>query len=59
MLSGAPASWDLSVACDRVYNVELCINWKHHINKGKAIGTTLKISRFMGCETLSSHLGII
>ena len=30
-------------------------NWKHHINKGKAVGSTLKISHFMGCETLSSQ----
>ena len=38
-----------SVAHDRMYDVEWRVNWKHHINKWKAIGSTLNISHFMGC----------
>ena len=38
------SSWDFSVAHGRMYDVEQCIDSKRHINKGKAIGSTLKIS---------------
>ena len=60
MLTAAPASWDFSVAHGGMYDIERCVNWKCDINKGKAIGSTLKISHFMGCETPSSqHLDVI
>ena len=60
MWSAVPASWDFSVAHGRMYDVEQHVNWKCHINKGKAIGSTLKISHFVGCEMLSSqHLDVI
>ena len=43
-----------------MYDVERCINLKCHINRGKVLGSTLKISHFMGCEMLSSqHLDVI
>ena len=43
-----------------MYNVEQHVNWKCHINKGKAIGSTQKISHFVGCEMLSSqHFDVI
>ena len=38
-----------------MYNVKRHISWKRHINKGKAIGSTLKISHFVSCETPSSQ----
>ena len=38
------SSWDSSVAHGGMYNVKQCVNSKHHINKRKAIGSTLKIS---------------
>ena len=54
------SSWDFSVAHGGMYDVEQRVNLKHHINKGKAMGSTLKISRFMGFEALSSqHFDII
>ena len=56
------SSWDFSVAHGGMYDVEQHINLKCHTNKGKAmlIGSTLKISRFMGFEALSSqHFDII
>jgi len=36
--------WDFFVAHGGMYDVKQCINLKRHINKGKAIGSTLKIS---------------
>ena len=49
---------DFSVTQGRMYDVEQCI--KRHINKGKVVGSMLKISHFMGCETSSSqHLDVI
>ena len=36
------SSWDFSVACGGMYDVEQSINSKRHINKGKVIGSTLK-----------------
>ena len=36
--------WDFSVAHGRMYDIEQRINSKHHINKGKAIGSMLKMS---------------
>ena len=38
------SSWDFSVAHGRMYDVDPRVNLKRHINKGKAIGSTLKIS---------------
>lgn len=53
-------SWDSYVARGRMYDVEQRVSWKHHINEGKAVGSTLNISHFMDCETLSlQHLDIV
>ena len=38
------SSWDFSVALGGMYGVEQCVSLKHHINKGKAIGSTPKSS---------------
>ena len=38
------SSWDLSVAHDGMCDVEQRVNSKRHINKGKVLGSTLKIS---------------
>ena len=60
MLNAVPASWDFSVCHGGMYDVEWRVNWKRHINKGKAIGSTLKILYFMVCEMPSSqHLDVI
>ena len=60
MLSAAPVPWDFSVTQGRMWDVERHISWKRHINKGKVIGSTLKISYFMGSEMPSSqHLDVI
>ena len=40
------SSWDFSVAHSGMYNVEQRVNSKHQINKGKAIGSMLKISHY-------------
>ena len=53
-------SWDSYVARGRTYDVKQRVSWKHHINEGKAVGSTLNISHFMDCETLSlQHLDIV
>ena len=44
MWSAAPASRDFSVAHSGIYDIEQRVNSKHHINKRKATGSTLKIS---------------
>ena len=52
----------LRLFCCPWWNVRLWtnVNWKRHINKGKVIGSTLKIFHFVGCEMPSSqHLDII
>ena len=60
MQSAAPASGDSSVAHGGMYDIEQLVNSKRHINKGKVIGSTLKISHFIGCEMPSSqHLDVI
>ena len=38
------SSWDFSVAHGGMYDIKQRVNLKCHINKGKAIGSTLKIS---------------
>ena len=38
------SSWDFSVTHGGMYDIEQRVNSKRHINKGKAIGSTLKIS---------------
>ena len=42
-----PASWNFYVTHGWMHDVERRINWKHHINKGKVIWSTLNISHFM------------
>ena len=54
------ASWDFSVSHGGMYDVDWCASLKCRINKRKAIGSTLKIFHFMGCEMpFSEHLDII
>ena len=38
------SSWDFSVARGGMYDIKQRVNLKCHINKGRAIGSTLKIS---------------
>ena len=57
MLSAAPASWDFCVAHGRMYDIKRRINWKHHINREKAIGSTLNISYFVGWNTVFTAFG--